>query len=264
MIPLVITIREQRPTAGESATTTKLYAAQWATTTRLYAAQWQRWETWAVDNGVDSAELSYLEEYLTDMGRGGASMSAIKQARAGILAVYQDRMESIRERPAGITRDGLEAIRDTAQRPRSTLLGKRETRAHARVRARVDVALVAVMRDAMLRPAETATITWGDVERDPDGSGTVYIHRPRDPVGQNFYLGPPTMQALNAMSPFRPDPRDFVFELSPKQITRRIQAAARAAGLPGNYSGDSPRLGMAQDLATARGPVALYYSALAA
>ena len=269
MIPLVITIREQEPTADQPATTTKLYAAQWAATTRLYAAHWQRWETWTAANGLDSAELSRLEEYLADMGRGGASMSAIKQARAGVLTFYRDRVDSIRKRPAGITKDGLEAIRETAHRPRSTLLGKRETPDHARVRAQVDVALVAVMRDAMLRPAETATITWGDVERDPAGSGTVYIHRPRDPVGQDFYLGPPTMQALNAMSPLRPDPRDFVFELSPQQVTRRIRAMAQEAGLPGHYSGDSPRLGMAQDLAAARGAaargaVALYYSASAA
>ncbi len=252
MTSLAITIREQAA------------ADQKATTARPYAAQWQRWETWAATHGAKSAELSRLDEYLEEMKRGGASMSAIKQARAGVLAVYRDRMESIRERPAGITKDGLELIQKTAHRPRSALLGKGESPAHARVRAQVDVALVAVMRDAMLRPAETATITWGNVGRDPDGSGTVYIQRVRDPAGQDLYLGPPTMQALNAISPLRPAPRDFVFNLSPYQITRRIRAAAQAAGLPGYFSGDSPRLGMAQDLVAARGPVALYYSAIAA
>ena len=250
---LTVAIRDQAVLAGQE-----------STTARLYAAQWRKWETWAGDNGVDSAAVSHLEEYLADMKDGGASVSAIKQARAGVLAFYRDQVDSIRKRPAGITKDGLEAIRDTAPRPRSTLLGKRETPDHARVRARLDVALVAVMRDAMLRPSEASIITWGDIERDPDGSGTVYLQRPRDPVGQDLYLGPPTMRALDSICPLHPDPRDFVFQLSPCQITRRIRAAAQAAGLRGRFSGDSPRLGMAQDLATARGPVALYYSALAA
>ena len=235
-----------------------------ATTMRLYAAQWRKWETWAAENGVDPGAISHLEEYLADMRNGGASMSAIKQARAGVLTFYRDRVDSIRERPGGITKDGLEAIRETAARPRSTLLGKRESHEHARVRARLDVALVAVMRDAMLRPSEAAFITWGNIGRDPDGSGAVYLKRARDAAGQDLYLGPPTMRALDSICPLHPDPRDFVFQLSPYQITRRIRAAAQAAGLPGHYSGDSPRLGMAQDLAAARGAVALYYSALAA
>ena len=253
MTSLVITIRDQAATADQK-----------DTTTRIYAAQWQKWEFWTAANGADSADLSRLEGYLEEMRERGASMSAIKQARAGVLAFYQERMDFIRKRPAGITQDGLEAIRATAPRPRSAILGKRETPDHAQVRAQVDVALVAVMRDAMLRPSEAATITWGNISRDYDGSGAVYVQRARDPVGQDLYLGAPTMRALNMISPLRPDPRDLVFDLSTHHITRRIRAAAMAAGLRGYFTGDSPRLGMSQDLAAARGPVALYYTAIAA
>ena len=253
MTSLVIAIRDQAATADQK-----------DTTTRIYAAQWQKWEFWTAANGADSADLSRLEEYLEEMRERGASMSAIKQARAGVLAFYREWMDSIRKKPAGITQDGLEAIRATAPRPRPAILGKRETNAHARVRAQVDVALVSVMRDAMLRPSEAATITWGNISRDHDGSGTVYVQRARDPVGQDLYLGPPTMRALNAISPLRTDPRDLVFELSTHQITRRIKAVALSAGLRGHFTGDSPRLGMFQDLAAARGAVALYYTAIAA
>ena len=49
----------------------------------------------------------------------------------------------------------------------------------------------------------------------------------------------------------RPDPRDLVFDLSPRQICRRIQDAAQTAGLKSYYSGHSPRVGMAMDLAAA-------------
>ena len=40
-----------------------------------------------------------------------------------------------------------------------------------------------------------------------------------------------------------------VFGLSPRQIGRRVNAAARAAGLGEGYTGRSGRVGMAQDLA---------------
>ena len=231
------------------------------TTMRLYEAQWQKWEVWAVGRGIDPAEVDRLDDFLADLKRGGASMSAIKQARAGVMAFYRARIASIRQRPTGITRDGLEAIRKTVFRPRSTILGKRESPEHARERGRFDVALIAVMRDAMLRPLDVSSITWANVEREPDGSGTIYLQRVRDDALVTFYLGPPTMQALAAIRPPIPDPRDCVFPLCPPQITRRIRAAALAAGLQGHFTGDSPRLGMAQDLAAARGPVALYYGA---
>ena len=38
--------------------------------------------------------------------------------------------------------------------------------------------------------------------------------------------------------------------MKPNQITIRIGAAARQAGLGGGYSGDSPRLGMIRDMET--------------
>ena len=247
-------------------------APEWsARTARLYEAQWRKWEFWAAANGRDPAEISWLEEYLEALREKGASMSSIKQARAGVMAYYRERMDSFREqidslrqRPDGITKDGLEAIRATAHKPRPSGMGKQETPTSARARGRVDVALVAVMRDGMLRPSEALTITWADVRPERDGSGNVYIRRTRDPEGQELYLGPPTMQALDAIRPLHPDLRDFLFPFSPYQITRRIRAAAHAAHLQGHFSGDSPRLGMMQDLTAARGPVALFYGALAA
>ena len=65
-----------------------------------------------------------------------------------------------------------------------------------------------------------------------------------------------------------------VFELSPQQIGRRVNAAAKAAGLGEGFTGHSGRVGMAQDLANTgtelparyterqaagRGAVARYY-----
>ena len=41
-----------------------------------------------------------------------------------------------------------------------------------------------------------------------------------------------------------------VLGMRPNQIARRIDAAARQAGLGEGYSGDSPRLGMIRDMET--------------
>ena len=47
------------------------------------------------------------------------------------------------------------------------------------------------------------------------------------------------------------DPSTSVFGLSASQIGRRVNAAAKAAGLGEGYTGHSGRIGMAQDLAAA-------------
>ena len=59
-------------------------------------------------------------------------------------------------------------------------------------------------------------------------------------------------QALQAIMPEDTavvDPARRVFELSASQIGRRIDAAAKAAGLGEGFTGHSGRVGMAQDLA---------------
>ena len=44
---------------------------------------------------------------------------------------------------------------------------------------------------------------------------------------------------------------DRIFGLRPNQLSRRIKQAAQAAGLGDGFSGHSPRVGMARDLARA-------------
>ena len=47
------------------------------------------------------------------------------------------------------------------------------------------------------------------------------------------------------------DPSTPVFGLSASQICRRVNAAAKAAGLGDGFTGQSGRVGMAQDLVAA-------------
>ena len=63
------------------------------------------------------------------------------------------------------------------------------------------------------------------------------------------YLGKRSAADLRTIRPDGAQPGDTVFGIGGAQICRRIAAAAKAAGLEGRFSGHSPRVGMAQDLA---------------
>ena len=141
---------------------------------------------------------------------------------------------------------------EAALRPRLGRGGGIESQEVSHARGALDVALVSVMRDAMLRRAEAAAIRWSDIEQTSDDSGRLTIDRSKtDQSGEGSvaYLSPATIDAL-ARIPRRGE-TDSVFGLSASQICRRIQAAAAAAGLGKGFSGHSPRVGMAIDLARA-------------
>ena len=133
---------------------------------------------------------------------------------------------------------------------------RRETEARAAVRALVDLALLQVMRDGLLRRSEAAELRWGDVEVHEDGSGRLHVVRSKtDQAGEGLvlYLGPAAVEALLAIRPQEAviDPGASVFGLSAGQISRRIKAATKMAGLGDGFSAHSPRVGMAQDLSAA-------------
>ena len=201
------------------------------------------------------------------------SIANVKTARSALAAIHKDAghpdptdNEGVRrvlagltrtisrpqQQAAALTREVQVAIQATASFPRLLPGGKLETPARARRRAVVDIALVAVMRDALLRRSEAAVLTWGDLEPAPDGSGRLMVRNSKtDQSGEGsvLYLSPATMDALSHIKPATPGPEVSVFGLSPRQINRRIAAAARAAGVRGDFAGHSPRVGMAIDLA---------------
>ena len=115
---------------------------------------------------------------------------------------------------------------------------------NARRRGALDVALIGLMRDARLRVSEAAALTWGDLERVQGGSGRVR-------VGETGYrvVSADTMKLLSSVR--RGGSGDEpLLGMRLNQVAFRIGAAARQAGLGEGYSGDSPRLGMIQDIET--------------
>ena len=244
-------------------------------TRRSYAGHWARWTAWAAGRSIDPkpADPAVVAAWLTERAAAGAGMATIKVMRSALSAFHLEaglpdptasagvkrvmaglsRMYNKPQRQArGLTRECLAAIQATAHFPRALPSGRLENAVHAAARARLDVALVAVMRDGMLRRSEAAAITWGDVERASDGSGRLTVRRSKtDQTGEGSvqYLSQEAMKALAGIRPASPRLETRVFGLSDRQICRRIRAAAEAAGLEGEFVGHSPRVGMAMDLA---------------
>ena len=114
-------------------------------------------------------------------------------------------------------------------------------------------ALLQLMRDCMLRASEAAAARWRDLEPEPDGTGRLTIPNSKtdqEGKGAVLYVSKATMEALELIRPgINPAVGEKIFRWCPASICRIIARLAQQAELRGDYSGHSPRIGMAQDLA---------------
>ena len=99
---------------------------------------------------------------------------------------------------AGITAADIARIEATASLPRHRGRGM-ESPATAKARAALDVAIIRTMRDTLARASEAASFTWQQIERRPDGSGTITFRRPKTDAETTAYLSPATVAALDAI-----------------------------------------------------------------
>ena len=245
-----------------------------APTTRInYTSQWRKWETFAGDSGypVFPADPVHLADWVTQRVADGQKPGTIRMGLAAVGSAHRQANipnpaedEGVRATMRGITRvagraqkqaAGLTAaIRATACAPRIGRGGTLETAATAEARGLVDIALISMMRDGMLRRSEAESLTWGDLVEERDGTGRLTVDRSKtDPEGEGvvLFVSSPTMEALKAIRPDDASAGDSLFGLSDDQIARRVTAAAAAAGLGAGHTGHSARVGMAQDLARA-------------
>ncbi len=232
-----------------------------------YASQWKRFVAWCEASGRSSLPASpeHLAAYLKDRWESGAKPSTLKVVAAAIARSHKeagfdaplqrgvaravldeltqdDSPGPIRALPLDL--DCYLAIRKTAHESRSGRGGQMERVSNARKRGALDVAMIGLMRDARLRVSEAAVLTWGDLERVPGGSGHVRVAE----TGYRV-VSADTMRLLASVRRNAGDGEPLL-GMRPNQIAIRIGAAARQAGLGEGYSGDSPRLGMIQDLET--------------
>jgi len=249
--------------------------AQSPATRRNYRQAWGRFAAWCDAEGLDALPAAPVTvgDYLTmraesrSLATVGLDRAAIndRHRRAGLdsptrseevrrtVTVLANQGRHVERQVPGLTADCLAAIRNTAHLPRSGRTGRTESPEAARRRGAVDVAIAAVMRDALLSRSEAAALVWGGVDFRPDGSARVTVTRSKtDAEPRGLYIDRAAAAALRKIAPEDPEPDARVFGLrSGRSISNRIAAMARAAGLGDGYTGHSPRVGMAQDLTDA-------------
>ena len=198
------------------------------------------------------AHPDMLEAYLSERAEFGHKPSTLRMAVSAIAFVHAMREvpspvnHNVRETLKGLaeqygrgqkqatalTAEGLAAIRAHRLLPRRGRGGRMETAEFARRRGLVDIAMVSLMRDALLRVGEAAELTWADLEGEEDGTGRLTVRRSktdREARGAVLFVSGQTMAAMDAM-PDGAGPEKRIFGLSVVQMTARIKAAAKLPG----------------------------------
>ena len=243
-------------------------------TRRTYMSQWRMWEDWAAGRKVETlpADPMHIKAYLAErVVKRKSKPSTVRGAAAAISYVHRDNGQpdpcsdrEVRRTLAGISRikrwDPKQAKALTAEvfmeiyraafRPRRGKGGGMESPEDALHRGQVDVAIMSMMRDTLMRISEAADAVWGDLTLYPDGTGVILIPRSKtdqEGKGKVRYVSAFTMACLNAIRDGALN-SDHIFGLRPNQIAIRIKRAAHEAGCGKGFSGHSPRVGMTIDL----------------
>ena len=249
-------------------------------TKKMYASAWRSFEAWAQGRGNLSLPASpqLVAAYLAHLAQERRlSVATVRLHQAALAAIHKAHghddstdNEAVRQIMKGIARahgkpqkqakpltaEALAAVKATAKsrRPLGGPGNRQESAERAAWRARVDVALLATLRDGLLRRSEAAALTWGDVEFRDNGSALLQLRRSKtdqEAKGVVLYIGTEASQALQSIRPTEVllDQGASVFGMTTRHIGNRVRAAAKAAGLGEGYTRHSGRVGMAQDLA---------------
>ena len=242
-----------------------------------YQGQWKRFLRWAESRNVEAlpAEPVQVAAYLAERAnRDGNKPATLHTAASAIAFVHRAsglenpcggpevrktisgatrKSGKSQKQAEGLTAGALEAIRATALRPKRGRGGRMERLETARRRGNKDIAMISLMRDALLRVSEAGALRWKDLRSEEDGTGRLLIRRSKtDGVGEGSvaFVSALTMKSLRPLRDGTSD-EDSIFALRSRQISTRIKQAAQMAGLGEGFSGHSPRVGMARDLARA-------------
>ena len=178
-------------------------------TRKIYASAWRSFQTWAHTRGALAmpASTALVAAYLTHLAEERrVSVATIRLHKAAIAALHkaagqQDPTdnEGVKRVMHGISRshgkaqrqakpltaEALAAVKATAKsrRPVRHDGSRRESAEKASLRGRVDVALLSILRDGLMRRSEAAALTWADVELRDNGTappaGETVQDRPR-------------------------------------------------------------------------------------
>ena len=151
-----------------------------------------------------------------------------------------------------LTREHFSSIRATACLPRRRGRG-REHVTTARIRGERDIAIIGLTRSGSLRACETARARWERLSSNADGTGYLEIPYSKANRAGRSEIVHINDQAMVDLERIRPPgvTTGSIFGLSTASISRRIGAAAEAAGFGKGFSGHSCRVGKTVDLARA-------------
>ena len=182
-----------------------------ANTRRAYNQAWRRFEGWAKDRGRGHslpATPELVAAFLAELAEEGKSVATLRLTKSALAAVHRSAghqdptdNEGVRKVMAGIARVNgcpqrqakplteiaLAAVKATAMQPRihRGRAVRGENAWAARRRGQVDVALLSVLRDGLLRRSEASALRWGDVEMQEDGSARIHVRRSKtDPEAE--------------------------------------------------------------------------------
>ena len=247
-----------------------------ANTRRAYLASWGGFTQWRGQDLERSEPATHEEiaQYARKLQTEGKTPATVRVRLAGISTVHQDTWPEIpdpnrhrkvkneireiardddreQKQATPLNADDMARVLETAHRPRNAGRGV-EGEVQAAKRGAKDIALIAVMRDGLLRAAEAAALTWKDLTPLRDGTARLHINRSKtdqEGTGATVYLSrEATTHLLDMRNGSSPKPETPMFGISANWIGKRITQVAKHAGLEGHYSGHSPRVGMAQDL----------------
>ena len=242
-------------------------------TRELYRKHWHYFETWCTGNGLcpKPAEPGTVAAYLTERALQ-VTVSTLRTAQAAIRSYHEhDNLISPTQHPQvrrimrGLAREYPRAAQQVTGIDDETFAfiiaaahipKEHETPVMADRRAALDIALISLMRDAMLRRSEAANAEWRHVHRTPEGKFVFELPTSKtDQTGEGtfLFLSLFTIRALAYMLGHRggapPSPEDKIFRIGERQISNRIKAATKHASIEARFGGHSPRIGMALDLA---------------
>ena len=174
-----------------------------------YRSQLRAWASWCAQRGLSpaGADADALVTYIRQRAEGTAigdryhrpaKPNSLNVACAAISKAYEvaglpditkhprvrEALRSHRYRMAragvrvkqaeALTAENMAAIRATALHPRRGR-GGMETEEQARRRGLVDIALLGLMRDCMLRRSEAADVRWSHITSHADGTGRLMV-----------------------------------------------------------------------------------------
>lgn len=230
-------------------------------TRRAYAAAWKAWAAFAAAHGQPElpAAPEMVAAFLAARAEDGVSMATIRQAATAIGKAHElagqpnpcaDR--TVREVMRGLARQAAgrpeRQARALDAEAVAAIRGSLNGDAETNLRSAVTMAIVSVMSDAGLRRSEAAVLQWADVHREADGSGRIQIAKSKtdqEGEGATVAITAAAMNDLERVARLRGSQDGLVFQLSDRQIARRIQRAAAKAGLGDGFSGHSGRVGCA-------------------